>query len=82
MRKKVVGSADGKTAEKTQLGENRGGDDVEKGAEGKVLDELATEKGKKAPREGELEKDEEKSCGRNDKSRPNESLDDIRPAEL
>jgi len=82
MRKKVVGSADGKTAEKTQLGENRGGEDVEKGAGGKVPDELAAEEGKKAPREGELEKESEKSCGRNDKSRPNESLDDIRPAKL
>lgn len=82
MRKKVVGSADGKTAERTQLGESRGGEDVEKGMEGKVLDELAAEEGKKAPREGELEKDREKSCGRNDKSRSNESLEDIRPAKL
>jgi len=81
MRKKVVGSADGKTAEKTQLGENRGGEDVEKGAEDKVLDELA-EEGKKAPREGELEKDGEKSGRRSDKSRSNKSLDDIRPAKL
>lgn len=82
MRKKVVGSADGKTAEKTQLGGNRGEEDVEKGVEGRVLDELAAEEGKKAPREGKLEKDGEKICGRNDKSRPNESLDDIWPAKL
>ena len=82
IRKKVVGSAGEETAEKAQLGENSGGEDVEKGTEGKVLGELAAEEVKKAPRKDELEKDGEKSCGKNDKSGSNESLDDIWPAKL
>ena len=82
IRKKVVGSAGEETAEKAQLGENSGGEDVEKGTEGKVLGELAAEEVKKAPRKDELEKDGEKSCGKNDKSWSNESLDDIWPAKL